>query len=135
MKKGIVNLKNTKTEILDAYEDAVKRLSEKTVPVADNQNSKNIVDKASSQDSKDIIGKIADIKIEVTNSLEVLCKKLLSEHEKLSELQNAISCEEKKLKEVHDIAYHVNGLEALIITHSQEEGRVRRRNIISKIYS
>lgn len=116
--------KNTKNEILDAYEEILQELNKTKSNKTDQQKiqaNNNVVKQATSQNSKDIIHQIATLKLQVNQSLEDLCKDLLVEREKLAHLQESIGLQESHLKEVHDVTINANSLEALLLAQQRKK--------------
>ena len=115
--------KNTKNEILEAYESLLKEVEKNKSSKADQQKvqASNIVKQALSENSKDIIHQIAGLKLQVSQSLEDLGTELLSEREKLSNLQEAIKIQDKYLKDAHEITINTNSLEALLLAQCQKK--------------
>ena len=78
-------IKNTKSEILSAYEELLQEVDKNKSQRTEEKKSKmksDVVQRASSQDSKDIIHNVSDLKIQVSESLENLTKTLLHERAK-----------------------------------------------------
>jgi hypothetical protein len=116
--------KNTKNEILDAYEEILQELNKTKSNKSDQQKiqaNNNIVEQSTSQNSKDIIHQIATLKLQVNQSLEDLGKDLLAEREKLAYLQKSIELQESHLKAVHDITTNANSLEALLLAQQRKK--------------
>lgn len=117
-------IKNTKSEILSAYEELLQEVDKNKSQRTEEKKSQmksDVVQRASSQDSKDIIHNVSDLKIQVSESLENLTKTLLHERAKLSELQEAIIIEQNRLKEAHDITISANSLEALLLAQNKKK--------------
>ncbi len=115
--------KNTKNEILDAYNELLQELNKQSNKSTQQkiQSDNNIVQQAASQNSKDIIHQIAELKLQVTQSLEDLGKELLTEREKLACTQEAVKLQESHLKNVHDITLNTNSLEALLLSQQRKK--------------
>lgn len=115
--------KNTKNEILEAYDELLQELNKKSnkSTLAATQADNNTVKQASSQNTKDIIHQIAELKLQVTQSLEDLGKELLAAREKLTCTQEAIKLQESHLKNVHDITVNTNSLEALLLSQQRKK--------------
>ena len=119
-----VTSKNTKNEILDAYEGLLKEVKNNKVNKSDQQKSQanmQLVTKSLTQNSKEIIHNIAELKLKVNQSLEDLGKNLLSEREKLNNLQESIEIQEKHLKDVYDITVNAESLETLLLAQSRKK--------------
>jgi chromosome segregation ATPase len=80
---------------------------------------KQIIEKASGVSPENIIKGLADVQVSIGKSLTDLEQKLIAESNKFFELQQAISIETSKLKDLHDVVFQSNSLAALI--QAQEE--------------
>ena len=119
-----VTSKNTKNEILDAYEGLLQEVKDNKTNKSDQQKvqaNSQLVKKSLEQNSKDIIHNIAELKLQVNQSLEDLGKKLLSEREKLNNLQQSIEIQEKNLKDIYDITVNAESLEALLLAQQRKK--------------
>ena len=119
-----VTSKSTKNEILDAYEGLLQEVKAGKTNKSDQQKSQvndKLVEKSLAQNSKDIIHNIAELKLQVNQSLEDLGKNLLSEREKLNNLQQSIEIQQKHLKDVYDITVNTESLEALLLAQQRKK--------------
>jgi hypothetical protein len=119
-----VTNKNTKNEILDAYEGLLQEVKDNKTNKSEEQKvrtSSQLVTKSLAQNSKDIIHNIAELKLQVNQDLENLGKSLLLEKEKLNNLQQSIETQEKYLKDVYDITVNAESLEALLLAQQRKK--------------
>ena len=119
-----VTSKNTKNDILDAYEGLLKEVKDNKTNKSEEQKVKTntqLVTKALAHNSKDIVHNIAELKLQVNQSLENLGKNLLSEKEKLNNLQQSIEVQEKHLEDVYDITVNTESLEALLLAQQRKK--------------
>lgn len=117
-------IKNTKSEILTAYDELLKQVEENKSLRAQEQKGQmksDIVQKASSEGAKDIIHKVTELKIQINETLENLGKNLLNERAKLSDLQEAIAIEQARIKDTHEIMVNANSLEALLLAQKKKK--------------
>ncbi|MCA1758765.1 MAG: hypothetical protein LC658_03260, partial [Bacteroidales bacterium] len=88
------SLKNTKNEILAAYEELQKRMSDKKTDepkkVQELQRQETVVKKAEGLSNETIIKGLAGLKVEITSSLDKLGEKFVEEYRKFEDLQQAI---------------------------------------------
>jgi hypothetical protein len=125
-----VSNKNTKNEILDAYNDLLKKMKE--TKKLNKQEEKAREDKnevvavASKQTTSEIIKKLADLKLSLVNSLEELEEKLLAEQKKLTTLQQAIDIQTKEIADIYEIKVNADTLAVLLMT--QKEKSIRFEN-------
>jgi len=93
-KKILISEKNTKSEILKAYEELLVKvkdtssLSKKTEK--EMQEKKEVIDTAMSLSSENIISSLASLKLDVMKSLDQVSEKLLSKQKIFACLENAI---------------------------------------------
>lgn len=117
--------RNTKTEILKAYNEMLKKIKEEKT--ADRKAEKKqkeeqeIVTQAQQTSSDDIINRLASVKIDITKSMEDVEDKLTSEYKRFSELQQAVTIARKNLEEIHEISVQADSLTALIQAHKEEK--------------
>ena len=119
-----VTSKNTKNEILDTYEGLLKEVKDNKANKSEEQKTKasnQLVAKSVAQNSKDIIHNIAELKLQVNQSLEDLSKSLLSEQEKLHNLQESITIQEAHLEDVYQITVNAESLEALLLAQQRKK--------------
>jgi hypothetical protein len=121
------NLKSTKQELLDAYNEMRQQLEEKDKtqlkPEQKVQEKKEAqvltAVKATTADS--VIQKINQLKQEMARTLSDLGDKLASEVEKCNQVQQAIDIKEKELAEVFEIDRAAGTLAALIEAQHREK--------------
>lgn len=122
-------IKNTKSEIITAYDELLKQVEQNKSIKAEEQKGQmksDIVQKASSESAKDIIHEFAELKVQVNETLEKLSKQLLNAREKLSEIQEAITIEQARIKETHEIAVNANSLQALLLAQQKKKEEFER---------
>jgi len=94
-----VSEKNTKSQILEAYEKLLKKVEEKSNDnpreVQQRKENTQTLKKATEASGESIINEISKIKSEFTSSLETMASELIEERKKLETIQDAISIEEK----------------------------------------
>ncbi|MCP3660050.1 MAG: hypothetical protein GY830_06960 [Bacteroidetes bacterium] len=131
-----ITSKNTKNEILEAYEQVLTRLEETKKTNSEMHKIKKedeVLSQISKNSKSDVILKFADFKIEINNYLEKLEEKLINEKNKLETLLSAKNIEDKKLKDLYEINAKASTLEALIIAEHEnknkfEEESKKRKN-------
>ena len=121
--KPEVSVRDTKSTILKAYNEVLKKLQEekKTDRKAELKKSeeKTILEQASNTSPEKIVKDVASLKITLSKTLDDIEEKRIQEFEKLQELERAIEIEKKNLVEIHEIAVNADSLAALI--RAQEE--------------
>jgi predicted HicB family RNase H-like nuclease len=113
-----VSTKNTKAEILEAYENLVHqyesnvhtRKAEKAARARDD----NTVANTRAYTSENILKHIEEVKLVIGNTLNELGQQLTREAQKFTEIQEAINIQTKRLKELYDIEGGATELSDLI---------------------
>jgi len=122
-----ISVKNTKSEILQAYEDVLKKLEEQKVPdtkaAIEAQQKQKTVEKADSNTFEGIVKDIAGLKVTINATLEKLENSLLKEFRKLTEIKEAIETETKRLDDLYQISVNANSLEALILAQKEKKSQ------------
>lgn len=120
-----VSEKNTKAQILEAYEKLLKKVEQKS-----NDNPKEVqqrkqdvqtVEKATKTTEGDIEAQIAKIKSEFVAALEIIEKELADERKKLETIQNAIRIEEKRLDDLYGISVNADSLSAILLAQKEQK--------------
>ena len=96
-----VSARNTKNEILDAYKElltTVKQKKEEPKVIQQRQKEEDKVKKAEKLSSDDIIQRIADLKTQVSGTLDKLEEKMAGAYKEFANLREAIDIEKKNLK-------------------------------------
>ncbi len=121
------SLKNSKQEILDAYEELIQRYQEQATAVPDKKaviaraTDTALVEKAATYTVDSIIKGLADLNLNVGKALTELASLLTVEAHKLSDIRSAIEIETRKLKELHDIEVAAETLGLLIQEHEEKK--------------
>jgi len=122
-----ISASSKKNEIFEAYQELLAKVSEtKQVShqeIKQKQEEITVVNKATEFKVDKIIANIADVKLTVSQNLDTLEQRLVSEYRRLQELREAIILEVTELEEIHQIRKNVNTLEALLL--AQKEYRAR----------
>lgn len=125
MSKPEVTAKNSKNEILEAYENALHALEEakkfNKQEVKREQEKQTLIANAAQNTANSIVQELADLKLNTVKSLETIENNLLAEHKKLTTLQEAIKFQERDLEDLHQIKMTVNALEALLQAQKQKK--------------
>jgi hypothetical protein len=120
-----VSEKNTKAQILEAYEKLLKKVEQKS-----NDNPKEVqqrkqdtqtVEKATKTTEGEIETQIAKIKSDFVSALEIIEKELADERKKLETIQNAIQIEEKRLDDLYGISVNADSLSAILLAQKEQK--------------
>jgi hypothetical protein len=116
--------KNTKTEILDAYNEMVEKLKEQKAmdskAVKKEAEEKETLKKASLHSDEGIVRSMADLKLEIIKSMDGLGERLIAEYKKLTELEQAIAIESKTIEDIYRIKVEAESLTALLVAQKEK---------------
>lgn len=119
-----VSSSNTKAQILDAYDEVMKKLQEKAEDkpkeVQLRKEETRIVESAKQNTGQNIIADITKFKILFVENLETVQDSLLSEHKRLSEIQQAIEIERKNLEELYGLSTNADSFAALLLAQKEK---------------
>ncbi|MBW8332192.1 MAG: hypothetical protein K0M40_09245 [Prolixibacteraceae bacterium] len=122
-----MSLKNTKNEILSAYEDALKKLqAQKTSEpkqVQEEKRQQEVIKKASDNTNEGIVTGITTLKLNVAKELDKLSEQLSSEYKKLEDIQMAMRLEKQNLEELYQVTANADSLAAML--QAQKERKVQ----------
>ena len=120
-----VTEKNTKAEILKAYDDLLKNVKqEKTnVPkqVQEEKQKQESLEKVSGLSNNGIVNDIVELKNSLNNSLEVLQNKLVSEFKQLEDIRSAIAIEKKSLEDIYSLSATTDSLAAMLLVQKEKK--------------
>ncbi len=120
-----VSSKNTKKEILDAYEKLMQQFQEKKKdsPRSEPQETPKIkvIEEASRLQPDKIMKDVSNLKIGLSQSLDKVEEVLIEEHKKLSGVSEAIRLEKENLQNIYQITAEADSLAALIAAHKEKK--------------
>jgi hypothetical protein len=120
-----ISEKSTKTQILQAYNEALAKLKEAKQEDRKSEKKKEeegkIVKQASEYSVERIVNNIGSAKIEIISALDKISEKLTAEYKKLEMLQKACELESNYLKDVYDIKVEADTLSALLLTQKEKK--------------
>ncbi len=121
----MVTEKNTKAEILEAYDALLKKVQEdkNNIPkqVQEEKKKKEIVDKITNVSSEGISQGIANLKSSLITSLDELQTHLVSEFKKLEEIQAAIAVEKQYLEDLYSLSANTDSLAAMLLVQKEKK--------------
>lgn len=125
-----VSARNTKEQILTAYNEILAKLNEKQVEspqeAKKKQEEKAVVSKAATHSPDAILSDLSGIKLKSIKQLDILSEDLLSEFQKLFDIRQAIDSEQKHLEELYQIKETANTLAALFRTHTEQNEQMKQ---------
>lgn len=124
-----VSIKSTKDQILAAYNQALEKLNEQQIASPQEekhqQEKEAVVKKASSHSSDSILSDLSALKSKTIKQIDSLSEQLLGEFEKLANVREAISLEQRHLEELYQIKETANTLSALLQSQAEEKERFK----------
>lgn len=122
-----ISLKSKKNDILAAYNDALKQ-SEKLRKESRQQaqlieKQKNLIEEASKQSPQEAQQSITALRSYIDEKLHHIGDSLTSEMQRLKDIQEAVSLEEKSLQELYEINKTAHTLDTLLLAHKEEQAR------------
>jgi hypothetical protein len=120
-----VSEKNTKNQILAAYNEALLKLKEskhedRKIEKKKEDDAKTVRE-ASENSIEKIVNGIGRAKIEIMNALDEVGDKLTAEFKKLEEIRKAMVIETDYLNEVYDIKVNADSLSALLLAQKEKK--------------
>ncbi len=129
MEKQVTN-KSTKTEILDAYEDLLKKMQDKKVEnpkvVQEERLQKETIKTASLLSYESIVKGITELKMNLSASLDKLEDMLVEKYKHLSQLNEAIKLQEQYVDDLYGIKVGADTLAALTIAQKEKKENFER---------
>lgn len=120
-----VTEKNTKAEILKAYEVLLENIQQekKNLPkqIMEEKQKKETLQKVSDLSSEGIVKNIAELKSILNNSLEELHNKLVGEFKQLEEIQSAIVIEKQSMEDMYELTATTDSLAAMLLAQKEKK--------------
>jgi hypothetical protein len=125
-----VSNKSTKTEILDAYENLLKKVqtgkSETPKVVQEENKKKEALEKVSELNDEKIEKEILGLKTDINHSLDDLLKNMRNEFRKLEEIRAAIAIEKKSLEDLYSLSANTDSLAAMLLAQKESKERFEK---------
>lgn len=120
-----VSTKNTKTEILDAYEKLLKEVqgAKANVPkqVQEEKQKQETVKKVADITQNSIITDIGTLKSSFTKSLDDMLSSLTGEFQKLEDIRSAIKVEKQALEDLYGLSANTDSLAAMLLAQKEKK--------------
>ena len=117
--------KNTKNEILVAYNELLKKVTDNKPDdpkkQQEEQKQEAVVKKAEGLSNETIIKGIAGLKVDITSALDKLGEKFAGEYKKFDELQQAIQTEKKNLEELYQLSASTDSLAVMLLAQKEKK--------------
>lgn len=120
-----ITVKNTKTEILEAYEKLLKEVQDakNNTPkqIQEEKKYREVVEKVASVTNDSIIENIRKLKTSMEGALAELCDNLQTEYGRLEEIREAIRVEKKNLEDLYSLSANTDSLAAMLLAYQQKK--------------
>lgn len=120
-----ISTKNTKNEILAAYEDLLAKVknqkSDQPKLVQEESRKKEVIARASENSVDGIVNGIASLKLGLAKDLDKLSEQLIAEYKKLADIQAAIDLEKKNLAELYEVTANADSLAAMLLAQKEKK--------------
>jgi len=120
-----ISEKNTKTEIIEAYNEVLAKLKEqKTLnqqAVKKEAEIKESLNEASASTIGDIVNHLAGLKVQIVKTIDDLEEKMIAEYRRFSGLQQAAVAQTKMLDELYGIQAEADSLTALVLAQKEKK--------------
>jgi hypothetical protein len=140
-----VSTKNTKNQILDAYNQLLKKMqaqkADEPKKAQAEKQKQEVVAQAKSTSNEDIVTSITNLKVSVAAQLDSLAGKFVAEQQKFEELQKAIEIEKKNLEDLYQLSANTDSLAAMLLAQSEQREKFeqemaqRKQELSDKINS
>ena len=120
-----VSTKNTKTEILEAYETLLKEVqkAKANVPkqIQEEKQKQETVKKVTDITQNSIITDIGTLKSGLTKSLDDMLSGLTGEFQKLEDIRSAIKVEKQALEDLYELSANTDSLAAMLLAQKEKK--------------
>jgi len=120
-----LSTKNTKNEILAAYDELLQKTQESKTEepkkVQEKQIQETIVKTAAASSYDGIVKNLSNMKIELSSSLDKLGDRFVSEFKKFEELQQAIQIEKKSLDDLYQLSVTTDSLSVMLLAQKEKK--------------
>ena len=120
-----VSEKNTKAEILKAYEtllgDVKKAKADVPKQVQEENQRKETLDKVANISGDGIVKSITSLKSDLSCSLDEILRSLTDEFKKLEEIRAAIALEKKSLEDLYSLSANTDSLAAMLLVQKEKK--------------
>ena len=132
-----ISSKNTKNQILEAYEELMGRLrtqkSEEPKKLQEEAKKVEVIKKASSNSTEGIIKEIGSLKLGVAKELDKLSEQLTDEYNSLENIQKAITLEKQNLEELYQLTANTDSLAAMLMAQKEKRAQFEAEMDASKM--
>ncbi len=119
--------KSTKAEILEAYEELLGTVqcTRTEDPRRDQEQKRNddIIKVASSQSFDGVVTHMANLKVQLTSTLDKLSENLTAEFQKFTDLKKAIAIERDNLQNLYQLTAETDSLAAMLLAQKERKAK------------
>ena len=120
-----LSTKNTKNEILAAYDELLQKTQESKTEepkkVQEKQIQETIVKNIAASSYDGIVNNLSNMKIELSSSLDKPGDKFVYEFKKFEELQQAIQIEKKTLEDLYQLSATTDSLSVMLLAQREKK--------------
>lgn len=120
-----ISEKNTKTEIIEAYNEVLVQLKEQKAlnqqAAKKEAETREVVKEASENTVGDIVSRLAGLKVQVVKTIDDLEEKMIAEYRRFSGLQQAVTAQTKMLNDLYGIQAEADSLTALVLAQKEKK--------------
>lgn len=124
MSKNVTS-SSTKAQILEAYENVLKKLEEKSTDnpkeVQQRKEAVKTVEAARKNTDASILNDIATLKARFAESLDKMQESLMKEYKTLSDIQAAIAIEQQSLQDLYGLKSNADSLAAILLAQKESK--------------
>lgn len=131
-----INLSSTKSEILNAYNELIKKIqgSKQENPKAEQEKKvkEATVENAAKLSDEEIIRAISSLKLSLNSTLDKIEDDLTAERQKLAKIREAIAIEDQRLKDLYDINAGADSLAAILAAQKEKKEEFEQEMALRK---
>lgn len=120
-----ISTKNTKNEILEAYEELLAKQQEKKTDepkkVQELQKQETIVKNASGLSTEGIVKDVSGLKVNLSSALDKLSEGFIAEFRRFEELQKAIQIEKQQLEDLYQLSASTDSLSVMLLAQKEKK--------------
>ena len=117
--------KNTKNEILAAYDELLEKFQERKTEepkkVQEQKKQEGLVKNAEELSQEGIVKEIAGVKADISSVLDKLGGNFIAEFKKFEELQQAIQVEKKNLEDLYQLSANADSLSVMFLAQKEKK--------------
>lgn len=131
-----ISTKNTKNEILAAYEDLMKKTQEKKTEepkkVQERQKQETLVKNSGDLTYEGIVKEISDLKVGLSSALDKLGENFVAEFKNFEGLQQAIQIEKQNLEDLYQLSANTDSLSVMLLAQKEKKEQFEQEMVLRK---